>query len=141
MEIKTEIIIERSVEQVWKVLTSFTTYAEWNPFVKSLVGKVEVGSQIEVEIDGMKFKPTVLAVRINEELRWLGYLWFKGVFDGEHIFKLERIESQKTRFVHAEKFKGILVPFFKRKLLTETKAGFEAMNRSLKERVEGMSRG
>jgi len=31
---------------------------------------------------------------------------------------------------------GILVPFFKKKLLIETKADFEKMNQALKERVE-----
>ena len=139
MEIRTEIIIEKSVEEVWKVLTNFASYEEWNPFVKRLIGKVEVGSQIEVELDGMRFKPTVKVFRKNAEIRWLGHLWFKGVFDGEHVFKLDQIEEKRTRFMHSEKFNGILVPFLKRKLSTDTRAGFESMNRSLKERVEALS--
>jgi hypothetical protein len=30
------------------------------------------------------FKPKVLSVRPERELRWLGRLFVRGVFDGEH---------------------------------------------------------
>ena len=84
----------------------------------------------------MDFKPTILALEENKELRWLGKLGLSGVFDGEHKFLLIDNGDGTTTLEHSEKFKGILVPFFKKKLNTDTKAGFEEMNLKLKERVE-----
>ena len=42
----------------------------------------------------MTFKPTVLAVHPERELRWLGRFILPGLFDGEHSF---RIESRPRR--------------------------------------------
>ncbi len=41
-----------------------------------------------------------------------------------------------TRLVHSERLTGILVPFLRKSLDTQTFAGFEAMNAALKARAE-----
>ena len=84
----------------------------------------------------MTFKPTVLVADVNKEFRWLGHLMFPGIFDGEHIFELYENTDGTTTFVQREEFKGILVPLFSKMLDTKTVAGFEAMNKRLKQRVE-----
>jgi hypothetical protein len=50
------------------------------------------------------------------------------LFDGEHSFELITLEKNRTLFKNSEKFKGILVPLFKKKLNVETKAGCIEMN-------------
>jgi hypothetical protein len=55
------------------------------------------------------FKPTVLAVEANRELRWLGRLLVPGVFDGEHSLRIEPLEGGGSRFVQSERFTGVLV--------------------------------
>ena len=42
-----------------------------------------------------------------------------------------------TTFIQSEKFNGILVGPFAKKLVRETMDGFVAMNEALKKRVEG----
>jgi len=84
----------------------------------------------------MTFRPTVLVARPATELRWLGRVLFPGVFDGEHAFILEPLGGERVRLVHEETFRGLLVPVFRRSLEPRTRAGFEAMNRALKDRVE-----
>lgn len=140
-EIKTQIRIEASPAQVWTVLTDFEKYPDWNPFIKSLTGNVAVGQTITVRLEppggsGTTFKPTVLAVEKNKELRWLGSLLFKGLFDGEHRFELTDNGDGSTTFHQSEQFGGILVPLFKKMLDVNTRNGFEAMNQKLKERAE-----
>src|SRR5688572_7377249 len=130
MEIRTQIIINATPERVWAVLTEFENYPNWNPFIKSITGKPEVGSKITVRIepaDGkiMTFKPTVLAFEHSTEFRWKGKLLVKGVFDGEHKFELIDNGNGTTVFVHSESFKGILVGVLKKQLETSTKRGFE----------------
>lgn len=136
MELQTEINIEASPEKVWTVLTDFKNYPSWNPFIKSLEGNVAVGNQIQAQIQDMKFKPVVLQFVQNKEFRWKGKLFFQGLFDGEHYFQLNANEDGTTTLIHGELFSGILIPLFKKKLNTETRAGFETMNKALKKRCE-----
>jgi len=139
LEIKTSIKINATPAQVWAVLTNYSEYPNWNPFLTEMSGNFKVGNKVKINAGGMEFKPTVLALDENKELRWLGSLGFKGIFDGEHKFLLVDNGDGTTTLEHSEKFKGILVPFFKKKLNTDTKSGFEEMNMKLKERVEGNS--
>lgn len=138
-EIITSITINAPVEKVWAVLTDFSRYPQWNPFVLSLTGAVKKGNKIKVKLPGMKFSPTVKAFEANKELRWLGHLFLPGLFDGEHRFELIKKENGSTEFIHAERFTGILVPLFRKMLDGSTKAGFESMNKKLKEEVENMT--
>jgi hypothetical protein len=140
-EIKTEITINAAPEKVWSALTNFGDYPNWNPFIKSVKGEVKVGNKITVQIEppgsgGMTFKPKILKYETSKELTWLGHLVFSGLFDGEHKFELIKSENGITTFRQSEKFKGILVPLFKKQLDHNTKKGFEEMNKKLKELVE-----
>jgi hypothetical protein len=141
LEIKTEIIINTTPEKVWKILTNFRAYPNWNPFIKSIEGQVTIGEKIIARIEppgakGMTFKPKILTVVKNRELSWLGHLLFPGLFDGKHKFELIDNGNGTTTFIQSEKFKGILVPFFKKQLKNNTKNGFIEMNKKLKERAE-----
>ncbi|QDH78341.1 SRPBCC domain-containing protein [Echinicola soli] len=136
MKIATHIHISAKPQEVWKVLMDTKQYPQWNPFVQSLSGEVAEGKRIKVKLPGMTFTPTVLALKPNREFRWRGKLLIKGLFDGEHSFQLQAADNDCTLFLHSETFSGLLVPLFKKKLLTTTNDGFEAMNRALKNRVE-----
>ena len=64
LEIKTEIIINATPEKVWKILTNFRAYPNWNPFIKSIEGQVTIGEKIIARIEppeakGMTFKPKI----------------------------------------------------------------------------------
>ena len=65
-------------------------------------------------------------------MKWLGHLWFSGLFDGEHKFELIDNGNGTTTFIQSEKFKGILVPLFNKMLDKNTVNGFNDMNRKLK---------
>lgn len=135
-QIKTSITINASREKVWKILTNFEKYPEWNSFVKSVKGDVKVGNRIQVKLPEMTFKPVVLVFNENREFKWIGRLWFKGLFDGEHRFYLTDNGDGTTNFEHSEKFSGILVKLFSKSLDKNTKIGFEQMNEELKLRAE-----
>jgi hypothetical protein len=139
-ELTSSIEIDASPERVWSVLTDFASYGEWNPFIRSIEGEPVVGSRLQVRIAppggrAMTFKPTVTVVDPSLELRWLGRLLLPGLFDGEHRFRLEPLDGDRTRFVQSERFSGILVAF-SGKGLAKTERGFDAMNEALKLRVE-----
>ncbi len=138
--IETKIVIATSPETIWKVLMDFDQFPKWNPFMKSIQGEKAVGKQLVVKIQppnskGMTFKPTILTCNENEEFRWLGKLGIKGIFDGEHYFRLEPQGDATTKFVHGEKFSGVLVGLMG-KALDKTRDGFQLMNEALKVRCE-----
>ena len=110
------------------------------PFIKSISGIQEEGEKIIVSLQppkgkGMTFKPTILKFEENKEFRWKGKLGVKGIFDGEHYFKLFEIGNNQTKFIHGEEFSGVLIPLMG-KVLKNTKVGFELMNESLKNECE-----
>jgi len=139
-KIATRIEIAAPAEHVWSLLTDFASYPQWNPFIRSLEGLLEMGQTLNVFIQpvgskGMGFKPKVLSVVPNHEFRWKGKLLVPGLFDGEHYFKIESV-SGRTVLHQGEIFSGILVPLFRSSLDGGTKQGFIAMNEALKQRVE-----
>ena len=134
--IHTSIQINANSAAVWKVLTDFDSYPDWNPFITSLTGEVAVGNKLAIQLPNMSFKPKVLTYTKNTELKWLGHLLFKGLFDGEHRFLLTDNGDGTTTLDHSEQFSGFLVKAFAKSLDGETKAGFNAMNKALKKRVE-----
>lgn len=130
--IQTSVTINASKEKVWEILMNFENYPKWNSFIKSVSGEVEVGKFIHVKLKGMTFKPIILTLDKNKEFKWLGHLWFKGMFDGEHKFHLVDNGDGTTTFEHSEHFNGLLVGLFSKILDRDVKKGFEQMNADLK---------
>jgi len=140
-EINTEIVIKAKTEEVWAVLTDFDNYQKWNPFIKLIKGQVVVGNRITVRLEppgasGMNIRPKVLAFVANKEFRWIGHLLLPGLFDGDHRFELVDNKNGTTTFKQSEKFKGLLIPLFKKMLDINTTNGFRQMNEKLKNIVE-----
>ncbi|TGC09197.1 SRPBCC domain-containing protein [Methanolobus halotolerans] len=136
-KICTDIEINAPAEQVWHILTDFENFENWNPFMLIKKGKLETGSQLEVTLHPpgskpMSFKPTVLKVDPVREFRWIGSIWIKGIFDGEHAFRIEELDNSRTRLVQCERFRGILAPLIMHIMGENIEAGFEEMNLSLK---------
>ncbi|APW98175.1 polyketide cyclase [Halobiforma lacisalsi AJ5] len=131
--------IDAPPDVVWDVLLEFDSYPEWNPFIRAIEGDPSRGERLRVRIEppesrGMTFRPTVIAVEPERRLAWRGRLIVPFVFDGDHEFHLEPIDDDRTRLLHRETFRGVLVPV----LLDHDRVerGFEAMNEAVKERAE-----
>ena len=138
-QIETEIHIQAKAQRVWQVLMDFENYPHWNPFIKSISGEKKPGGLLKVtiqppEFSAMTIKPKVFVCDENSEFRWKGSLIIPGLFDGEHYFLIEP-QADHVRFVHGEKFNGVLVSLFG-SVLKKTKKGFEMMNQALKVKSE-----
>ena len=138
--IETDIEIDASPSEVWRILMDFASYPEWNPFIQRMAGDAAEGAPLEVFLQlpegrGMSINPHVLVAKSDRELRWRGKVLVRGVFDGEHYFILEVLDGGRTRFLHGERFTGLLVPFFSG-VIRSAAEGFKQMNVAFKERVE-----
>lgn len=140
--IHTEIDINAPASVIWRHLTDFSSYHQWNTFVTSAEGTLETGERLRITVtpDGAKpmtFRPVVTRFQPNLELRWLGRLaGLPFLFTGEHSYRMESIDKSVTRFVQEECFRGILVPIVWKSMSAGTRAGFEKMNLDLKKRSE-----
>jgi len=140
MKLQTTIDLDAPAAQVWQVLTAGAAYPEWNPFIRSLTGRLAVGEQLTTVVrdaDGKErtFTPRVLTVEPNRELRWLSRIGFGGVFDGEHVFQLTELPEGRTRLINAEEFRGIAIPFLRSMVRRTIEPQFVAMNRALADRL------
>lgn len=143
MELRTEIEIAAPPAVVWQVLTDFSRYGEWNPFLASVEGSLSVGSELQIVVSPPETREyhivaKVVACEAERELRWRGNWGADFLFRGEHFFRLVPLEHGHTRFVHGEDFAGILVRWLGRRL-TLVARGFVFMNQALKRQVERTS--
>ena len=144
-KICTDIVIETPINEVWDLLTDFDHFETWNPFITKIKGELEPGSKLEVHLQppgtkGVDITPVLTKVEPVNEFRWKGNLWVKGIFDGEHAFRLEELENGRTRLIQCERFRGILAPLILYVVGEKTRAGFERMNASLKKECEKRNR-
>ena len=140
--LETEIEIAASPEKIWAILTDFPAMPTWNPFIRAIRGRPAEGSDSRFcwrrrAKARCGFGPRFSFLTPARELRWRGSLGVPGLFDGEHMFRLDTISPSHTRFLHAETFSGLLVPLIMRgTTLAATRAGFIAMNAALKAKAE-----
>jgi hypothetical protein len=140
-ELHTEILIDAPAARVWSILMDFERYPEWNPFVSRIDGTPQEGERLKVRLTppggmAMSMSPRVVAVEPQRHFRWLGHLGIKGIFDGEHRFEIEPLGDDRVRFVHSERFGGLLAAPILMMARKSTLRGFEAMNQALKQRAE-----
>lgn len=140
-EIYTEVEIDAPANVVWNELVAFEKYPDWNPFIRNISGDKSIGSKLSVSIQPVNnkpldFTPTLLKVEELKEIRWLGKVLAGGIFDGEHVFKIQEISENKVKFIQSEKYTGILVPIIWSGMEPGTRLGFQAMNKALKELAE-----
>ncbi|WP_224269379.1 SRPBCC domain-containing protein [Haloprofundus salinisoli] len=141
-DISTSIDIDAPAETVWRVLTDFEAYPEWNPYTV-VSGRAEEGTRLRVSPGpetgrAPTFRPRVLRADPNRELWWLGHLYVRGLFDGEHRFAVEPLDEKRSRLVQSESFSGLLAGPVLRRIGTDTEANFRGVNEALKTRAESI---
>jgi hypothetical protein len=140
-EFNNEIEIRASAEQVWRLLTDFARFPQWNPFIHRASGEPKAGARLEVTLQPSgasrtTSRPTVLKAEPNRELRWIERSLIPGLLNVEHIFTIEQISTTHVRFTQREISTGLLVALRAGRRNTDTRRGLKEMNQALKTRAE-----
>lgn len=140
--IRSEVDIDAPADAVWRILTDFPAFPEWNPFIERAEGRLEPGERITVHLRIYKRRATVLHPRVtrvvaNEELRWEAVTGRRGILDVERIFVIETLGPAAVRFHQSEVCTGalstvVLATGMERRIL----AGYERLNAAIKARAE-----
>ena len=138
-ELKTEVIINASKESIWKVLTDFPKYSEWNSFMVSIEGPLKVGGKLRnvmvLEEKEQVFNPRITKIIEYKQLEWIGSLPI-GLFNGRHYFIIEEISNGQCKLIHGEIFTGWLHKMIMNKIGEKTLERFLEWNEAFKTRVE-----
>lgn len=137
MKIETKISLHATPEKVWKVLTDFKAYPEWNTYMTSVSGTLQVGKKLRVQMqltEGHAFKarPKLLIVDKGKELRWMARLYFSGVYDNERYFLIRRESATKVTFIQGETYGGFMAKRLFEQFGKPTEAAMRNMNKELK---------
>jgi hypothetical protein len=136
--IRTAVEIDASKEKVYAVLADLESYPEWNPYHRKVEGEFKQGAELKIHVlrpDGKRVEvpPHMLRIQENEEITWGGGV--RGIFYGEHSFRLESGLDGKTLLKHNEDFSGIAIGFAD--LPPDVIAdGYQQMNLALKRLLE-----
>ena len=139
--IRSAIEIRAPLDSVWRILTDFSAYPEWNPHIRQVRGTPRVGGRLTIQSrpEGGRtvvLRPMVTTWSPPTELRWRGTFISRFLFSGEHGFKLEELDGTRVRFHQDEMFSGLLVPLYARLRLPKTRDGFAQVNEALRDRAE-----
>lgn len=137
-EYHTKTIIHASKSTVWKHLTNFEAYKNWNPLVANITGNVVEGGTIHTEIVPLEetFAAKLLSFKNNQEMVWQGKRIAKFLLAGKHYYRLKSDENGHTVLEHGEYFTGVLSHFIAKKLLQKMENTFIQHNEALKNRIE-----
>ncbi len=139
-EIRTEIEIRSTQERIWRILTDFARYPDWNPFIHHAIGTPKLGEKVDITFRSgpseMTLHCTVIKAKPNQELCWQYHVIFPFLWKGVHSFTINPIGANRVRFIDKEIFSGLLIPLQGKDSDTTTRRDFENMDKALKERAE-----
>ena len=137
--VSTSIVINATPEQVWDVLTDFTSYPDWSTTFQGLEGDIRNGGQVMATFpDGMgNFLPFTHELIYEDNVRF-GWsdpiLIFPGIVDN-HFYTVEACGSE-TVFSQTDEFIGTdnnITPLALANLVLES---YQIFNSELKTEVE-----
>jgi hypothetical protein len=136
--IQTTIDINATLEAVWKELTNFPAYNDWNPMLQNVDTHLQLGASVAFEVlvgrtKRMKLKAKMTQIDAPAELNWTGGSVL--AVKGKHYFSFEKLSDSQVRLHHGEYFKGLLFPLMA-KSLKRAAPLYDAMNTALKARLE-----
>ncbi len=139
-EIFTAIEIAASASDVWKVLTDFDAYPEWNSMMRPEGTEIRPGARLRIHVRmsawlRFSFRPTIRSADPGRELAWKGRLPAR-LLQGVHSFIIEPRGNNRVRFVHREVFSGFLVPIYMWLMAAWATRAYAKMNEEIKARVE-----
>ncbi|AGR42179.1 SRPBCC domain-containing protein [Spiroplasma diminutum] len=132
-EINLEINIKAPIELVWEEIINFHEYGVWNPVYSFIKGKFDEHSKLKIVLkNNMKLKAKILEINELNNFSWLMTIGPKFLFNSIHNFELVKLDNENCKFIQNEKFAGLGVKRFWKKMKLQTEQGYDYMNMALK---------
>lgn len=147
MQIDTSIEIAAPAERVWSVLTDFAGWDHWNPVLRRMRGRAEIGATVRFTVasprgPALPISAEIVVVEPGRDLTWIGPAsprWLRRVAAGEHWFRLTPT-ARGCRFDHGERFTGAALPARWGRFERMLGASYDRMNRALRDEAEAQAK-
>ncbi|MGE4054688.1 MAG: SRPBCC family protein [Vicinamibacterales bacterium] len=138
----TSLDINAPAGRVWRILTSFDRYREWNPQIPSAAGKPEEGTRITLRLalpgrPAMDLDATIEQVKVDQFLSWRGHLLAPWFFEGYREFAIQEAGPNRVSVTHVEDVHGLFAPLFLLIMGGPIIRSQQALNEALRARAEG----
>ena len=130
-----EVVVEAPREEIWRTLTDFNRYDEWNPYITSASGRAVPGATVTMSVRGRNGETTereaeVQIVDPGRKIEWRSRRFAPGVLDRERTFRVLPTDTPgRWRVTHVLRVEGLGTPFIDR---DEERAGGAAMLEALR---------
>lgn len=136
-----EIEISAPKSLIWQALVQKEDWLRWNTFLydRSPSQPFVQGRRVELSLRRLReeteteFEPHITLLQPNVCLRWV---YSAPGFRSEHLFELQEIGRNRTKYLHQEHFSGAIAPLFLAVLRQDEQHGLQRMSRELKQYVE-----
>jgi hypothetical protein len=137
----TELEINSPRSRVWQILFHKEHWKYWNTFLYDCQPDRSFAQGREIFLslkrvpgeDDIEFQPIVTLVQPGVCLKWVSTI---PGFANEHVFELQDIGSDRTKYIHRENFSGALSRFFLPFIRQDEQQGIRRMARELKDYAE-----
>ena len=104
-------------ERIWSLLTNAEDFPRWNSTVSRLVGPIQLGQRLELQVPltpDRVFRPRVTGFEAMKSMEWSDGM--APMFRGVRTFTLVPRGDRSTDFTMTEVFSGLMLPLFRRSL-------------------------
>jgi hypothetical protein len=137
-----EIEINAPKSAVWQALMHKEDWIQWNtflydrnpdqPFAEGRV--VQLSLRRLREESETEFEPRITLLQPEACLRWR---YAAPGFRSEHVFELQEVGHNRTKYTHQEHFSGVIAQLFLTFLRQDEQQGLRRMARELRQYLEG----
>jgi hypothetical protein len=141
MKIATEVALQAPPDAIWKILTDFAAYPEWNRFLKAVRGQPAPDAAIEVDLQyyGLSVQKKTGVVTGFMVPKYFSWVWnhkFGAWFiSSEHVFRLKEKEDGRTIFFQEVYHTGLGLKFRRRDVEHYLRLSLDKLNDDLKHRL------
>jgi len=137
--VKANIIINATAEQVWKTLTDFDNLKSWSSSFQGLQGKFEENGDIEIVFKSPfggqnKMKKKLFHFENGKSFGWTG-VFLMGMSD-YHTHTLNELSDGRTEFIQTDGLQGGASFLLGKLIEKQMQKGYEVFNKEFKTFVE-----
>lgn len=127
--------------QVWKIITDFSSYPQWNPLITHVQGNLQMDAKIiqTVQIHAKKRVRQSQQIRLIDapyRLCWGTKIFHPRLLAAERWQYVEAISDHRCRYTTYDDFSGLLSPIVRHLYQVSLQQGFERMALALKNYAE-----
>jgi uncharacterized protein YndB with AHSA1/START domain len=137
--------IEAPAEGVWRVLTDFEAYGEWNPFVVAAKSRLEVGAAMDMRVRVLPFMTQSQREWITSVEPGVGFCYGlaprgAGALSSERCHRITAEGPNRCRYESRFAIDGWLSGIIGGLLGRQLRRGFTEMSAAVKARAESLAR-